>query len=141
MQFSELTQLISQAAEAAQEIMYEAAAARRENLWEERTDDDGQTYLVPKSTTRRIGGKSIEVPRMTQVDIDSVSVDKIKFSLETDIAFRDGEEVVVGLKKDLLKNNATASIEITLKQELAPEGVEALRDKLNTQLKEDLKSI
>ena len=100
-------------------------------------EENDEGHLDHKKTMRMIGGKSVEVPYKTQHNLDDYLVDRTSLKTTVEIYEKDGE-IQTGVSDGLFSKGVHIEIELELSRQHPPEGVHALRDTQNHDLKRSM---
>ena len=133
--FEDLVNSISKLAVEAQDVMDEQSHARLEDLF----DKNGDT-LVPKTVKMKINGIEIDVPKIVVRNMNSLKIDTLTMELETEIDLNTAQTkgITASLKRGLRKNATQAKITVDFKSIEIPEGIELVRENLNTNLSDKI---
>lgn len=134
--FQDLVDSISKLAVEAQNVMEQQAQSRLEDLFDKEGD-----LLVPKTVKLKINEREIDVPLIVLRNMNSIKIDGLTMTLETEIDLSTASEkkgIIASLKRGLSQNATQTEIKVDFKAMDIPEGIAKIQSNLNTKLSEKL---
>ena len=104
--------------------------SNRKHHWE---DKDG--VLHPKQTKRMVNGQEVEVPEHTQHDQHSFPLVKMELETETNLSIGKGG-LETHVTKGMFRKHTHMKVKMKFKMVDPPEGVHAVNDGVNDNLKD-----